>query len=255
MTRTQHRLNLWILAALVLVVIALALPANAQNVAPKQKEQLKSLALQTRRDSEAARAGIRRARIALVAAYSNYKLNERTVRLACSTIDVAQRSLLSTHLDNQIGIRRILNPDQFRRFLEMTRKGREPNIDVMPPPEDALMDRLPDRQMLSGLGMTSEQSKRAPQLIGPSAEKKKVIDKLRRDSKRMLDLYSDYNLDVAAARRLIDAIHASQTQLSEINHRKQQLIRSVLTESQFQQLQDEIVRRIKEHRSKRARPG
>ena len=252
MTRSIRCFNSWILAAFILAGVVLAGSAGAQRVTQRQKEQLKSLAMQTRRKSDAQRGNIRRARIALVAAYTKYKLDERRVKLSRNSIGAAQRSLLSIHLDNQVGIRNILNPAQFRKFLELTKKMRNPDMDVMPPPEDALMDRIPDREMLKGLGLSSDQAKRAPQLIGPGPEKKKVIDKLRRDSRRMLDLYSNYNLDTAAARRLIDAIHASQVQLAALNHKKQQLIRSVLTESQFQRLQQEIVKRIRAH--KRPRP-
>ena len=222
-------------------------PAEARqvNATPRQKQQLKGLALETRRKSMVERDRIVRARTQLHRAYRKYDLDERKVRTSPRQIREAQRNLLNTHLDNQVRIREILNEAQFRKFVEMSKRARRPGMAVMPPPGDALMDRIPDRKMLKSLGLSRKQLGDASSLQGPGPRKARVIDKLKQDSRKMLQMYSQYRLDTASARRLVDSIHKSQVELSNLNLDRQRRMRAVLDRRQFNRLQEEIAKRMR----------
>ena len=99
--------------------------------------------------------------------------------------------------------------------------------------------------MLDRLGLGPHQMQNARRLYGPSPQKSKAIERLRSESKKMLDLYSQYDLDAIAARRLIDSIHKSQVEISELELTKHKQIRSLLTERQFQRLQEEIAKKMR----------
>lgn len=242
MIRTLRSTGIWI-AILALLMTAGA--ANAQSVTPRQKQQLKDMALAARQKTEREREDLRKARGDLLAAYQRYDLDERKVRSALQRISKDQLDLLNAHLENQLDIRQVLDRDQFGLFWSVLSRGHGPEMIPMPPPEDMLIDRLPDRPMLDQLGLSAEQRRRAESFVGPTPQKTKVIEKLKRDSRQMIEVYSNYNLDTAAAKKLIQSIHDSQDELAELSYKKQQAIRAVLSESQFLRLQSAMTERLR----------
>ena len=247
MRRILYSISVWVSVSVMATSMAAARPAEAREVkaTPQQKQQLKRLALETRRKSMVERDRIMRARTQLHQIYRKYDLAERKARTSLRQIGSAQRNLLNIHLDNQVRIRKILNEAQFRKFVEMTTKARGPEMAVMPPPGDAIMDRIPDTRMLESLGLSRTQMRNASTLQGPGPRKARVIDKLKQDSARMLQMYSQYRLDTASARRLVDSIHKSQVELSNLNLDRQRRMRSVLNKRQFNRLQQEIAKRLR----------
>ncbi|MGC8862999.1 MAG: Spy/CpxP family protein refolding chaperone [Armatimonadota bacterium] len=240
--------------ALIFAALALATCAWAEptDFGPAQRDRMKALAAEMRGKMERARYELLRARMDLFQAYSVYDLDERKVRAALDRIGRAQLALLNLHLDNQIELRRILNESQFSEFRRrMERFGRH-MAGVFGPHSDGPMGRLPDmdrppdRELLERIGVGADQAKRIWREADSTAAKA-IVDRLVRESKRLIDLYTRYDLDVDAARKLIDSIHRSQMDLAELNHKNQQTLRAVLTEQQFERLQQEI--------SKRFRPG
>ena len=67
-------------------------------------------------------------------------------------------------------------------------------------------------------------------------EEANTVARLRQDSRRLLALYSDYNLDEAEAAKLVDKIHQAQVQLSAMTIARQQTMRAALTKDQFEKL-------------------
>lgn len=216
------------------------------GITPLQKEQLKDLAAEAKRKAMRERNDLRRARMDLFQIYKSYDMDERKAKAALAVINNAQLNLLNLHLQNQIELRQILNEQQFKVFKKRMTKFRNHSMGVMPPRAEQLLENLPDREMLKSAGISREQLRKSSMTLNPKREKIKVIEKLRRDSIKMMELYSNYDLDTQTARKLIQSIHDSQSDLSELNHKKQQNLRSLLTESQFVQVRDKIEKKMRE---------
>ena len=214
------------------------------DISESQRDQLKALASNTRDRTGREREALRRARMELLKAYSTYDIDEGKVKTACDKIAAAQLSLLNIHLDNEIALRDILTADQFKAFREMMRRHmRDPQMLVLAPPEEAVLDRLPDKQMLDSLGIPAGKRKR----LDATFKNTKAIEGLRASTKQLLDMYSNYDLDSAAARKLIDRIHRTQSYLLMLQRFRQREIRRALTEDQFKKLQEEIAKRLSDH--------
>ncbi len=236
-----------VLAALIASTCAWAGPAD---VSPAQRDELKGLASDTREKAHRVRDELVQARTELFQAYRMYDLDERRVKAAIERVGKSQLALLDLHLDNQIAIRRILNESQFNEFCRRMKRSGGHAGGLFSPHEERLIDRLPDKEMLQAIGATPDQSRRIWR-DASDPERRALAERLMRNSKQMIELYSRYELDVAAARKLLDTIHQSQMDLAGLNRRNQQTLRSVLTEQQFDRLQEEISKRIKQHEHKR----
>lgn len=238
----------WIGISAVVFAMALGLGARCladfkPDISETQRDQLKALASNTRDRVGREREALRRARMELLKAYSTYALDENKVKAACDKIGAAQLSLLNIHLDNEIALRDILTEDQFKAFREMMRRHmRDPQMLLLVPPEEAVLDRLPDKKMLDSLGIPAAKRKR----LDTTFKNTKAIEGLRTSAKQLLDMYSNYDLDSTAARKLIDRIHRTQSYLLMLQRFRQQEIRRVLTEDQFKKLKEEIDERLSE---------
>lgn len=230
-----------------LLMAAACLAGPRMGISQVQKDQLKTLTASTRDRANRERDALKRARTDLLQAYSEYSLDEHKSKAARDKISMAQLNLLNIHLDNEIALRGILTSDQFNTFRKiMDRRMREPKMLVLISPEDAVLDRLPDKQMLDALGVLPRDKRR----LKPQPEIIKAIQDMRRDGEQMLQLYSNYSLDSVVVRKLIDSIHEKQIALLTLQHQRQQAIRQVLSQDQFQQLQQEIAKRM-ERRGRR----
>lgn len=237
-----RHIGIWMVALLMIGCVGSGVLADSRiDISDGQKDQLKALAANTRDRTGRERDAMRRARVDLLQVYSSYNIDERKAKVARDRIGAAQSNLLNIHLDNEIALRNILNADQFQAFRNiMKRHMREPQMLVLAPPEEDILDRLPGKAMLDSLGVSPDRQK----LLKPSDPKS--IQDLRNESKQMLDLYANYSLDSAAARKLTESIHQKQIALLALQHNRQQAIRQVLSEDQFQRLQQEIVKRMAE---------
>jgi Spy/CpxP family protein refolding chaperone len=244
-----RHIEIWMVALLVIGCVGSGSLADTRiGVSQGQKDQLKALAANTRDRTGRERDAMRRARMDLLQVYSSYTIDEHKARIASDRVSAAQLNLLNIHLDNEIALRNVLNADQFQRFRDMMkRRMREPQMLVLAPPEEDILDRLPGKAMLDSLGVSPDQQK----LLKPSNPG--LIQTLRTQSKQVLDLYANYSLDSAAARKLIDSIHEKQTALLALQHHRQLTIRQVLSPDQFQRLQQEIAKSVagRDHRRDR----
>lgn len=226
---------------------SVSLAESRIGISDSQKNQLKALASNTRDRTGRERDAMRRARRDLFDVYSNYSIDERRAKVARNKVSAAQLCLLNIHLDNEIALRSILNADQFQKFKDMMKKRlHHPEMLILSPPEDAAFDRLPSRNMLTAMGVGKDDQKK----LRLSPKSLKAIRNLGRDSNQLLDLYSKYTLDADAARKIIDRIHDEQTSLLTAQHRRQQVMRDVLSQYQFQMLSNEALKQIPE----RSRP-
>ncbi|MHB9035705.1 MAG: hypothetical protein ACYC64_03500 [Armatimonadota bacterium] len=258
MKPVRHALKIWILTIVLAlgIVASLASAAFCAGVGQDQKERLKDFAMETRRKAQGERESLMRARMELLRLYSDYNLNERKANAVIDQIDQAQLRLLNIHFENQIGVRRILNPSQFAQFREMLgERMRDPEMGFMRPMRDDAIDEFVDKTMREDLNLSADQKRRVGGQMNQLVQKRvNIIQKLQRDARQMAGMYASYDLDEAAGRKLIGSIHENQSDLLNLNFRKQQIIRSVLTEPQFNALVARIRTKMNEDRPGQRRP-
>lgn len=239
-------------AILLALQALLALPASAGSLDREQKDRLKDLAADTRRRMDSIRDQLIRARMELMEVYSSYRLDERRARSIQERVSKAQLDLLNTNLDNQIGLRRILNEEQFEEFSRMfaRRMGGNP-MGMFHGPVDAGPEWFREAQMLRDIPLPEQDKRRLRAAIDPGPEAMRSIQRLRDNTRKLLGLYGRYNLDEPAARRLIREIHGSQEYLAERHLQMQKAIRSALTEAEFEKYRDSLRNRLQERRDRR----
>lgn len=241
-------IGIWMAVLFALGLASFGLADSRMGISDGQKDQLKALASNTRDRTGRERDELRRARMELFEVYFKYDIDEHKAKIARDRVSAAQLSLLNIHLDNEIALRNVFNADQFQSFRNIMKKRvHNPEMLVLSPPEDAVLDRLPDKKMLAALGIGKDDQKR----LKPKPQSVKAIQDVGRDSNQLLDLYSSYTLDSTAARKLIDSIHQEQAAMLMAQHRRQKDIREVLTADQFETLRQEIVKRVTEHGGRR----
>jgi Spy/CpxP family protein refolding chaperone len=244
MKQLTRWIGIWVLVALMLAAHGAARAAERDlDISSSQKDQLKALAANTRDRTGRERDSLRTARTELVQAYSSYTIDWHKLNATWEKISSAQLTLLNIHLDNEIALRNILKAEQFNALRDMMKRHmRDREMLVIVPPEVDILNRLPDKRMLDALGVPADKQK---QLENEPAGGK-AIQELRESSKQLLDLYSNYTLDSAAARKLIDSVHQKQASLLRQQNHRQRQIRKVLTQDQFQKLQQEVAKRMSE---------
>lgn len=241
--------SLRILGIAIIVILGTISSCIAQErkagITPTQKEQLKNLAMETKNKTTSKRGDLRRARTELFQIYKNYNLNEQKAKAVIAKISSAQAVLLDIHLQNQIELRRILNEDQFNLFRKRMERFRNHSAGVISQ-LDTNLDKLPDRPMLENAGVSREQLRKSAAILNPKHNRLRIEEKLRRSTMQMMGLYWSYDLDTQAAKKLIQDIHDSQSELADLNHKKQQALRNLLTESQFIKVRDQIEKKMRE---------
>ena len=247
-------IRIWTLALIVVAAATSVGLAQDAGITPQQREQLRDLGQRTKIKAEEQRNQLRRAKLDLAHVYSAYNLNERKVKTDASRIGAAQIKLLNIHMESQIALRQILSETQFQ-ILTKRVEHRRGSMRFSPFHQDRIWDHFPDRGILDGARLTPEQHRKLEVLIGPKGDKGKLIQKLKSDSDQIMELYSNYNLDVPAARKLIESIHDGQSALANVNNRRQRALRSVLSEAQFIQIQGEMAKQVREKRQPKGRHG
>ncbi len=216
------------LAIVVLVLSASACLAQQRlpGLSPGQQSQLKSMAEETRKETERARGDISRARRELAQVYAVYELDDEKASTLLRRINAAQQTLLDTHFESQIALRNILSQDQFEAMRKrMGRGGKHQS------PEDSALGPSVDERRFRGLGIEREHMNR---LAKSRSEEATTLERLRRESQKLLTAYSEYDLDESEAKRLITSIHSEQVRLSLMSKSRQQTIRNSLTREQFE---------------------
>lgn len=247
--KLSFRYILILFAALVMAgVSSTAYSEGSPGISDSSKDRLKTLAADTRKRTMQEREAMRRARYDLLQVYSNYTIDERKAKAAQDKISAAQLNLLNIHLDNEVALRSALNAEQFQQFRKMlSRHIGEGRMLLVAPPEEDILDRLPDKPMLDALGV-SAQKQRALRPANP-----KLISDLKELSRQAVALYCNYSLNESNCRKLIGSIHGKQNELISLQHHRQQTIRHMLSEDQFQKLQRELAKSMAKQQHRRYR--
>jgi len=204
---------------------------------PAKKAQMKSFGAQVRMRAQRQRGALALARISLAQVYVDYRIDPQKMRDAETAVAKAQQELLNMHFQNQIALRRLLNAGQFGRF-SVVMKDRIRHRRKNPPEEaaESFPDRLTDPATIARTSVTSDQVRR----LRAMPDKKAVTDKLKKDIGQLIALYDNYNLDIDAVRKSMAVVHQDQRQMAAVTHRRQQILRSVITADQFEQLKAAI---------------
>lgn len=225
------------------------------SLAPAQKAQLQQLSQTTRRQTEAARRALADSRLQLARVYGEYKLDADRARALNREINDHELRLLNLNLDSQLGIRSILNADQFADFSKLMRRPRHK------PFAGGMMER--DRWEHFGprdtepLGLSDQQRADMKRLWqsgkgGPVA----AVRTIKAKSDELETLYRSYDLNERQARAIIKDLNAAQMQLLDSRLQVQQQLRQILTEDQFNRLRDAMAaRRIRHNRPWQKPPG
>lgn len=223
-------LKIWITVLVLSLMTASA--AICATISEDQKNELKELAVQTREKTQSERQHLTRARQELLDIYSKYDLNESKAKSAIGKVQQSQLKLLNIHLEHQTGIRKILSSSQFTGFRE--RIGNKMRDRGNGQTDRMDTDIYADKSLLDGLNLSAEKKQKAQSKLGELAKRRaNMIGSMHSNFKRMMDLYADYELDASAAKRLIAKTHKLQSELMELSLKRQQAIRSLLTETQF----------------------
>lgn len=232
--------------AVVIALMAMPMAVRALDLSADQKQKLKAVGADARANIESRRKALGRARTDLVGVYRVYKLDEHKAQDAMSRIGSAQKALLEAQLDNQNKIRQILNADQFADFQRLiSSRVHHPAMAIEPPFEVKVLDDALDAAIRSQGKLTGDQARRVDQINRVGQKRQKVMDSMRQSTQALADVYSKFDLDSKAARKLVDSIHRDQMSLMWMTHRRQQATRAVLSEDQFNQLQQSIEQQLK----------
>lgn len=241
-----YQIRFGVLVAWLAVALASAAIGAPTELRPAQKDRLKSQAFKTREKMESARRDLWRARMELAGIFGSYALDEKKARAAQERVSKHQLDLLNLHLDSQIEIRRVMTAEQFERFAQMFIRGKHGgSMGGFHPSDGPGIDWFPDGNALRSLSLTPEQTRKLSTVLGPTPERKKLIDRIEDDSRLMIRKYQKYELDAADARKIIASIHAAQRDMASLNLKTQQNLRAVLTQAQFEKYRDDMARRIK----------
>ena len=204
------------------------------HVTAQQKNQLRKLAMNAGRNIQAQRRVLRQSRRDLFRLYMNYRLDEHRIRTDLDKIHVSQVRLLNIHLESQIALRRILTQNQFSVFIGAVEKRHQRHPRAVG--KGAFAANLFTDRAINSAGLNPAQRKRMLLLARQMNRRRLIVGRLRQSVDQMIGLYSRYKLDIPAAKKLINKIHLLQLRLSEMNHKRQSELRSIVTEAQFQRL-------------------
>jgi len=230
----------------VIALMAMPVAVRALDLSADQKQKLKAVGAEARANIESQRNMLGHARMDLVGIYRVYKLDEHKAQDAMSRIGSAQKALLEAQLDNQNKIRQILNADQFADFQRMISiRVHHPGMAIESPFEVKVLDDAVDAAIRSQTNLTPDQTRRVEQIKRVGEKRQKIMDSMRQSVQELTGVYSKFDLDSKAARKLVDSIHRDQMSLMWMAHRRQQAIRAVLGEDQFNQVQQSIEQQLK----------
>jgi len=232
---------------------AFASAAPDLGLAPEQKARMKDLMQSTRQQTETLRQTLDDRRGQLMRVYGEYSLKTDKARSLNRDINDFQLRLLNANLDSQLGIRGILNREQFTQFNELVRRPRGRHG-----PGEMLEDEkgMPFGPKEFGpLSMSQPQKENMKRLWRKSRERPNAaIEAIKTKSADLETLYHNYDLDGQKARSVIRDLNTAQMQLLDARLRLQVEMRHSLTEDQFNRLRDAMEQRMKNWRMQRGEP-
>jgi Spy/CpxP family protein refolding chaperone len=246
------------LIALIVTIFTFILPASAIaerkgagihskiNLSPEQREKVQAHRRESREKTKRVTDDLRDARMDLFTQLREYKLDQRKLTDAVGQVNRLQESLLNAKLGNQIALRRLLTSDQFDKL------------------RTAVKDMGVDREGTAGhsdgvelngadiheLKLSKDQQERIKSLFERSrGNMKPLASQLRSTSQELHGLYMNYDLDQNKAKSLISKIADTRLRMLKSMVARQQQLRAILTEQQFQEL-SKAMRPPGEHRQR-----
>lgn len=233
-----------VISTLLASVPAIAHDFEKLNLSAQQKQQLKTLGDNMKRQFSDLRGKLHENRKALGQLYASYDLNEKKAKAQIQKINGIQFQLLSTGLDNQLKIRKILSQDQFQQLVKLQQdraaefKDRHQHKDTI------------EGDKLNGVGKALQKSDLTPD------QKEKLRKMYHRHegnhyegghfggigpgASEIMKLYSSYNLDPKQARAAIKRVNKLQLDYMMGNLDRQKELRKVLNADQFAAARAEI---------------
>jgi len=231
-----------ILAAGLLIAVSVG-SAWALDLTPEQKSRLQDLVRETKSETASVRRALFEKRRSLVNIYADWRLDEKKARENIKAIGDLQRRLLELNLENQLGLRRILDREQFESFRGAIRErdgrwGRRPSEWAEHTAPGDLSPRGFER-----LRLAPDQLDRVRRLFrAERSDSDAPLRRLQRDTETVRRLYLDYSLDEKKLRDLLDRINQTQREVMENSLNRQIEIRKILSEDQFNALMAEVRR-------------
>lgn len=221
-------------ARYLLLSLVIFLSANYCNASSDNAERLKEGIKKYQTETYKIRNNIFQARKELCDIYSTYDYDSYRVNILIEKISSLQKDLLDLHLQHQLLMRKYLDSEKFYKLHRAIKnsKGAALKSNV----ED---DLLPEFTKNFNKENYRRHRNNSQSDIMP------VVNNLRNNTKKLIDLFSKYDLDITQAKKTIDYLHAGQKKLLEIINNKQVEIRKNLTKEEFEKLK---IRHNKKHK-------
>ncbi len=238
------KILLSIIAAAITIAFSSSGVSAQWGISPDQREQLRKLMENSRRENLTARLSLMEKHKQLARLYGEYNLKVADAKALNKDINEIQLKLLQINLESQTGIRRILNREQFEKFGQSLRRPKpnrrfgedfdhEKGLNVHPGD-------------LEPLGLTDQQRQSLKRLWERRGDSPLVAArKIREKSAELQSLYENYDLDSRKAAVLVREINNAQMELLESKLRTQTELRRILTEEQFNRMKESISEKTK----------
>lgn len=222
------------------LVTAATVYAGEMNLSSQQRDQLKNLGENLKKETSDLRMKLRVSRESLADIYSNYKLDEKKARVQIAKINDTQYKLLVAGLDDQVEIRKILSEEQFAEFVKM-QKDRSRRHHGSHGSHGSMIgrDKMQDiSRALEKSDITPAQRQKLRQMDkGSTADSYK---NMRTAVAEVEQIYSGYQLNQNSAKAALKRVNQAQKSLMLANLDKQKQLRKVLTAEQFSAARKQI---------------
>lgn len=233
-----------IFAAAVMLLLIASLPVTAQkkddwpaaklNLSAEQRDALRKHMASSREKMQDARENLTAARMDFFQQLKRYKIDDRRLQESIRKINVMQRRLMQITLENQLGLRRVLTADQFQQLGQAVQARKERKRGMEGGMWGGFGPKGPD---IDALGLSDDQKKRIQKLFDSSkARIQPLATKLHTEMGNLRSLYLTYDLDKKRANTEMDRVSDAEMALLKEVVARQQDLRKILTEDQFNTL-------------------
>jgi Spy/CpxP family protein refolding chaperone len=222
------------------LVTATTVYAGEMNLSSQQRDQLKNLGENLKKETSDLRMKLRTSREDLADIYSTYKLDEKKARAQIAKINDTQYKLLVAGLDDQVKIRKILSEDQFAEFVKMQKDHSRRHHRSHGTHRSMIgHDKMQDiSRALEKSDITPAQKQKLRQMDNDGGENS--YKNMRTAVAEVERIYSSYQLNQNSAKAALKRVNQAQKALMLANLDKQKQLRKVLTAEQFSAARKQI---------------
>jgi Spy/CpxP family protein refolding chaperone len=210
------------------------------NLTTAQRPKLQKLITDSRTRTMSVRRDLRRGYTELFTQLGNYNPDAKHIHETVRRINTAQLNLLNTHLESQMGLRKILTKDQFQNLRETIPDTINGEIRTKPRSNGVNGPKMGD---VKQLGLSSDQQEKIKRLFQSSSERmKSAVQRVQNGSNSLRQLYLDYDLNVQQAKSRITGLNRAQQDVLKVTISRQEDLRKILTQQQFETLSKSVRR-------------